>query len=154
VLEFCKPTEQSIRFIADNMRDEDVKEVWASNRYTPFEALDSSVEASDFSTVVVIDGVPCSVFGLLVSDILTGTGVPWLLSSSEILKHKSELLRQSPRIISEMLTISPKLNNYVHTENKVSIQWLQWLGFKVEAAIPYGRDGEMFHYFHLSRGLN
>jgi hypothetical protein len=39
--------------------------------------------------------------------------------------------------------------NYVYAENKKSIKWLEWLGFKVRDAQPIGINGANFHRFEM-----
>jgi len=146
-VKFVRPTEAAIRFIADTMRDADRIEVMAASGRTPYDALQMSVKNSSFAVVVEIDGIPCTILGLVVHDILSGLGVPWLLSSEHALKHKKKFLELSPPVIQEMLSICPKLVNYVHSENRLSVRWLKWLGFVIEEPTPIGVNGEMFHRF-------
>lgn len=152
MIKFKVPDDQAVEFIAANMREADAVEVWASGHYTPIDAVRKSLEYSKFATVVWIDDVPCAIFGLSIYDVLSGTGVPWLLSAEQILNHKREILKHSPDVIEMMLEICPKLMNHVHAENKVSIRWLRWLGFDIDEAKPEGRDGALFHRFHKDRG--
>lgn len=151
VIRFEKPSEESIRYIADNMRQADINEVWASTNQTPLDAIRTGLDLPGFSTVVWIDDEPCVIFGLVIQDVLTGTGVPWLLGANSILKHKSQLLKQSPAVIEKMLNICPKLYNYVHLKNEVSIRWLEWLGFSFDDPEPFGIENELFCKFYLER---
>ena len=150
-IELVRPTKDGLKYIADNMRAADAAEVWASNRFTPYGALLVSVEASDHLAMVVADGEPIAVLGLKVHDILTGSGVPWLLGTESALKHKRQFFELSPPVIQDMLNQCPKLFNYVHTENRVSIRWLKWLGFEIEEAEPFGPEGELFHRFTMEK---
>lgn len=151
-VEFVPVTPEGLNHIADNMRDADAAEVWASNRFTPRGALRVSVKASDYNTMVLGDGEPIAVLGLRVHDILTGTGVPWLLGTEvAATKYRRYFLTQSKDIIGDMLTVCPKLFNYVHDENTVSIEWLKWLGFEMDDPQPYGCEGELFRKFYLEK---
>jgi len=151
MIEFVKPTEAAIRLIAADMRDADAAEVWASHCQTPIDALMKGWELSDLSVVVECDGVPCTMLGLVIDNVLTGSGTPWLLSSNHALKYKREFLIQSPPVIEQMLDVCPRLSNYVHAKNRVSIRWLKWLGFTIDEAVPVGISKEPFHRFHLER---
>jgi hypothetical protein len=150
-ISLVKPTEESVRVIAADMRDADAAEVWASHRHTPVDALLSGWRMSDFSVVVECAGVPSAMLGLVVNCRLTGAGTPWLLASNHALKYKREFLLQSPPIIEEMLNICPRLSNHVHADNRVSIRWLKWLGFTIDEPMRTGADDELFHRFHLER---
>jgi hypothetical protein len=151
MVEFVKPTEAAIQLIAADMRNADVAEVWASHHHTPLDALMKGWVLSDLSVIVECDGVPCTMLGLVVENLMTGAGTPWLLSSNHALKYKREFLLQSPPVIEQMLDVCPRLSNYVHVDNRVSIRWLKWLGFTIETPGPIGINKELFHRFHLER---
>ena len=148
---FVEPTYDLIRVIADDMRQADADEVWASNRHSPTEALLSGWELSEKSVIVTVNDEPCVMIGLVIRDILSGAGVPWLLGTENALKYKRYFLTQVPDVINEMLTICPILFNYVHSKNKISIKWLDRIGFIIDEPMPYGVDNELFHKFHLER---
>ena len=150
-VQFVKPTLEMVESIAADMRAADAVEVWASHRHTPIEAIMSGWKLSQYSVVVMVDSDPCVIMGLVNKDLLSGTGVPWLLGTERALKHTREFFRLSPPVIDEMLSVCRKLYNYVHTDNKVSIKWLKWIGFTIEKPEPHGVNGEMFHRFHLER---
>lgn len=151
MIELVAPNEDLVRKISDNMRKEDVAEIWASHRHLPYDALMNGWEVSDYSTVVLADKEPICMFGLSKGDLLSGSGVVWLLGCDLARKHKRAFLQISKPIVDEMLTICPRISNMVHAENKASIRWLKWLGFIIEEPVPYGPDKELFHYFYLER---
>lgn len=151
MINFIKPNEAAVRVIAADMRHADAVEVMASHGYTPIDALMSGWDQSHFATIVTADGIPVAMFGLTSVNRLSGIGVPWLLSSEVAMQYKREFLLQSPPVVEQMLNICPKLYNYVHAENKVSIRWLKWLGFTIDEPGPFGVDGAMFHRFHLEK---
>jgi len=133
------------------MRQDDINEIWASNHSTPIEALLNGWKVSDYSMILTVNNEPLVMLGLVIKDILTGTGVPWLLSTCNSLKYKRYFITQVPAILDEMLNICPNLYNYVHVDNKTSIRWLKKIGFIIEKPIKYGRNNEMFHKFHFKR---
>lgn len=146
---FERPTPENLDFIAARMRRADVVEVMAAGRRSPREAVLKSVELSDRCSVALINGEPCAVFGLVIANVVTGWGVPWLLGTDLIDRHKKLFVEHTRTGVREMLEICPILINYVHAENLKSIRWLKTMGFTVEAAEPFGVDGELFHKFHL-----
>lgn len=151
-VKLVRPNDELLAEIARNMREADRIEVKASSGLSPYESLKYSCGKSNFTVVVLVDDTPIAVFGLSVINALTGLGTPWLLSSTEALKHRREFFKLSPPIIQEMLSICPKLYNYVHAENKISIRWLKWLGFTVECnPVEYGIKGEKFHKFYMNK---
>lgn len=150
-IKFIEPTKEAIEIIAADMRQADIDEIWASHHYTPVEALMEGWKDSYLSAIVTIEDEPCVMLGLVIHDILSGSGVPWLLGTENVLKHKREFVRQVPAVIDMMLDICPKLTNFVHVENRASVRWLKRIGFILDDPLPYGCENELFHRFHLER---
>lgn len=150
-IEFIKPTKELVEMIAEDMRPEDVAEVWASDHNTPLESLMGGWRMSNFATVAAVEGVPLAMFGLVKRDILSGSGIIWMLGSNEAKKYRREFLTLTPPVIDEMLAICPRLCNMVHTKNRASVRWLKWLGFTIEEPEVHGPDQELFHRFHIER---
>ncbi len=150
-VKFVEPSIDLIDLIAKDMRQADVSEIWASDHYTPKEALVTGLDISHKSVVITIDNEPVVIIGLVIKDILPGVGVPWMLGTNNCIKYKRYFITLVPAIINEMLDVCPKLFNYVHINNKVSIQWLKRIGFSFDKAEPYGCDNELFYKFHLER---
>lgn len=149
MIEFVRPTVEMVESIAADMRQVDIDEVWASNHHTPLESMMKGWELSDFATVAMCNNEPLVMIGLVKRDMLTGSGVVWMLGANRAMKYKKEFFRQTKPVIDEMLTICPRLCNMVHGKNKSSIAWLKWLGFTIDDPIPHGPDGELFHRFYL-----
>ena len=149
MIEFIKPKEELIKIMAQTMRRSDVTEVMASHGHTPLESLMYSFENSEYVTMSVYDNVPLMMFGVAVSNIVTGLGCPWLLSSVKVFDYRDELLLKVAPVIADMIAVCPRLVNYVHHENKTSIKWLKSLGFTIEKPEPYGIKGDLFHKFHM-----
>lgn len=150
-IKFVEPDEGMILDIAMDMRQQDIDEVWASSHRTPVESLIKGWDESKFSTIVTVDGSPVVMLGLVVRDILSGVGVPWLLGTNKSLNYKREFITQVPRVVDEMLNICPMLYNYVHVKNTISIRWLRKIGFTFDEPIQHGPDNELFCKFYLHR---
>jgi len=148
-VEFIEPTSEDLQVIADNMREADIAEIWASHRSKPLDAVTRGAKNSELCAVARIGGIPCAIIGLVANDVLTGTGTPWMLGTDYLMKHQSALLRESPAIIKQMLNVCVVLYNYVHIDNKSSIRWLKWLGFNLKPAEKYGVGGELFYKFEM-----
>jgi hypothetical protein len=106
---------------------------------------------SDYSVIVTVNNEPCVMIGLAIHDILSGSGIPWLLGTESSLKYKRHFIKQVPAVIDEMLTVCPNLFNYVHAKNKISIKWLKKIGFIFDEPLAQGFDNELFYKFHLQR---
>lgn len=151
MIEYLKPDINLVKNIASNMRQADIDEVWASHNQEPLEALLAVWDMSDYSVVISIDNEPCVMIGLVIRDMLSGNGIPWMLGTDAALKHKKRFFTEVPNVIKEMLFLCSKLHNYVHCKNVESIKWLKWIGFKFCDPEPYGCEQELFHKFYLER---
>ena len=149
MVEFKKPTQDMIQFVADNMRYADRVEVMASHGYTPIEALNEGVDVSNYCTAIFIEDELVGILGLVVTCRMTGHGVPWLLGTPGILLHSREFLANSKQVVESLVAKCPNMVNYVHDKNYVSIRWLKWLGFKMEQPQPFGKAGEKFRRFTM-----
>lgn len=150
-IKFIKPDIESMTFIADNMKQGDIDEVWLSHHKSPMESLLTGFNAPGYSVIVTVNNEPCAMFGLVVNDVLSGVGTPWLLSTEKALVYKRYFLKYVPMAIDDMLNVCHTLYNYVHIKNSTSIQWLKRVGFKFEEPKPYGIEKAMFHKFYIER---
>lgn len=146
---FERPCEAVLKAIADNLRPADANEVMLSGGYTPWGAVKLSVDASEFSAVVVVNDEACGVMGLMKGSAATGTGIPWLLGTPTLGRHGKALMLYTPVVIKEMLDVCPYLVNYVHVENTQSIRWLKAMGFQFDPPAPYGVAQEPFQRFTM-----
>jgi len=151
---FTAPTEHAVKLIAADMRQADAVEIMASHGHTPIDALRAGWAESSYSMIVNEDLMPIAMFGLVINSYVTGAGTPWLLATNRAMNHKREFLIQSPKVISRMLDICPRLSNHVHVENKTTIRWLRWLGFTIGDAVPVGVNAEMFHKFYIEKVID
>jgi len=145
---YYRPAEwQDCRELYPYMREQDAKEVMASNGLDPLRALQESFKLSygECHTIIHEDGSIVGMFGLAVNDIFAS---PWLLGSDKLPETKKVMLPVSARWVEEMNTSHPLLLNYVHVENTVSIKWLKSLGFQfINLVKEYGVGREPFYQF-------
>lgn len=142
-------TPADLERIAANMDPADAAEVWATAHLTPAQALTASAAASRDPVVGRVDGEPICAFGVGQRTVLDDIGVPWLLGTPEIRKHKRVFLRVSKSWIERKKRDFTTLENFVDSRHTRAVKWLRWLGFTIEPARPYGPDGVPFHHFHM-----
>jgi hypothetical protein len=141
-----------IEYLAENLRAQDRAELdaagWADHR----QALIASVKRSRWAQVAVIDGELACVFGCAeYGSLIAPVGVPWLLGTDVIPRHRRVLQRWARRYIEAMLQEYPRLFNAVHAGNTVAMHWLKRLGFTLHPAIPAPPHGALFHVFEMNR---
>ena len=125
-----KAISNEVAHVCNNMRDSDRLEIWHSHRRTPIEAI--SVCSNANPHIVLVDNVPCIVFGCSDNGI---NGTPWLLATQLIQTIGVRFIRGSKTIVEGWLNKHDYLENFVHAKNEISIQWLKWLGFSFEETI-------------------
>ena len=55
------------------------------------------------------------------------------------------------RVLDIMLEMYPRLENFVHLKNHVSVRWLKRLGFSFDEPIVLPQSGEEFVRFHMEK---
>lgn len=143
--------EKDIQEIADNMRQSDIKEIWASHHYKPLEALKISFRDSILCMTVELDGKAIAMFGASPEGLFSKRASVWLLASDELTKIQRIFIKQSRAFINYMLTFYPYLYNYCYAKNKKTIKWLRFCGASFLGEIPFGVEKEMFNYFVFQR---
>lgn len=136
-----------IAHVAARMREADRREVWASSRHTPEEALRASLALSPLAWACLVDGEPAFLWGVTArGGLLSGVGVPWLLGTEAVRVVSMEFARQSRAYVARMQDVFPRLENFVHADNALSRRWLAWCGFTEDAEATM-KNGEPFHRF-------
>jgi hypothetical protein len=138
--------EEDCYILAPHMREQDKKEVKASNGLEPLESLILSLKYSEeCNTAIHDDGSVIGMFG--VAD-CGEFGGPWLLGSDRLLEIKKDFIMYSKEWVVETNKRYPILMNYVHADNTVAKRWLKSLGFVfLKRVEEYGVGKEPFYEF-------
>ena len=133
--------------MSGRFRDADVAEAYAAGGTSVEEALLMGLRSSHISGTIIIDGTPVAMFGVVRTDLASGTGVPWMFGTHDLLKHHRLALTEGRRIVGILMQHHTRLVNCVDARNRAAIRWLEKLGFTIFAPVPYGPRGELFHPF-------
>lgn len=142
--------------LADNMRAAEADEVWASNGWTPLEALTQSLKNS-VHTLSIWNCVGShrrivGICGLVVRQFLADKALVWMLTSNEIDGCSArEYLKFSKIIIGVWLERFGTLYNFVDARHIKSIRWIKACGGHIFEPSKYGYEGKPFHYFEYRR---
>lgn len=136
--------------IAKKARQEDIIELWASNRTDPLHAMRKGIANSSGKafTALVGDEAIC-MFGIADGSLLGNTGIPWLIGSKSLDKHAMAFLRDCRKQFAKLASGYDMLFNYVDARNTKAVLWLKWLGFEMDEPAPYGPDKALFHRFWM-----
>ena len=135
--------------LAENMREPDVQELWAAAHEYPHPAIVASLAVSRHAKAGFANDSLVCMFGVGSEMICSTVGIPWLLATDELEHYAQPFLRRNRKAVGEMMNGYQMLRNYVDARNATSIRWLQWLGFEILPAEPYGVDGLPFHLFEM-----
>jgi hypothetical protein len=117
------------------LRPEDKEELKASTGLEPREALSLSIANSKITWVVIHKEKIAAIFGLGESQ-LSNVGVPWLLATEQFTEFSFKFARHCREVFKVMKSYYPILINYVYSLNSQTIQWLVWLGFRINVRNP------------------
>lgn len=137
--------------IAPHLRDADKNEIIASSGPNIEQAILSSIVSSEAHTVCLPDLSPICIFGI--GDDMQGNGIPWMIGTDEMIKHRKALIRDARKWINDQLEVYPLLYNYADGRNTVHLNWLRRVGFTISPLAEYiGVDREVpFYLFTRSR---
>lgn len=149
---WAEPTEEALRYIAANMKDEDRREVIGCVGDDILGELHRSVRWSEWSRVCLMDGVPCAVFGIeRVSPVDNSLGLVWLLTTEETVANPMFTGRATKNALRHFCDVWETLYNYCDAGNVLVLRWLKFLGAKIYPAAPYGLWGRLYHRFEFTR---
>lgn len=151
--EFTDPTPEGVEHIAENLRRSDAEELYATTGSRDYLAAMrlSLAYSRDAVMGVTSYGEPAALFGVSTLSVIYNTGCPWMLATDSALGHRRAFIEAATQYTAAMLQEYAVLENHVDVRNKVSVAWLQRLGFKMAEPAPYGALGLPFHHFQLVR---
>lgn len=139
------------RYIAENMRPSDKREMYYLSAMTPASAVVATMATAVKSYTALVDDVPALMWGISRRSFISSVGVPWLLGTPVAEEHQYKFGRETLTYFKEMASLFPVMENYALAENKRAIRWIKWAGFDIEEPKPYGVFGAEFVRF--GRGL-
>jgi len=98
-------------------------------------------------TVLYIDE-PIAMFGVadIDNDLDINAGTIWMLGSEMLSKYQFSFCKISKEIIDWLMINYDMLENIVPAKNKKTIDWLKFLGFKVENTPINVNNYDCFHF--------
>lgn len=111
-------------------------------------SLKNSIQYSEFSKTVTVDGQIAIMFGCLNRCVMSKQGMPWFLTTEIVTNNKIWFARNTKRLMALYFYGFNHLENIVDARYTESIKWLKWLGFTVEEPYTAG-DGYQFHKFWI-----
>ena len=146
-------TDDAIDYIADNLREQDAAEVYATVGHRQFGgAIRAALAGSDDAVVFTSAyGEPIAVMGVSTVSFLYNTGSPWMLATPSATRHRRALISLGRAYTQAMLQHYAVLANHVDVRNAVSVAWLQHIGYRMAKPEPFGALGLPFYKFQIAR---
>lgn len=148
-----RAAEAHVFSVAANLRPGDRAELAALGYEDPEPIMQQSLRISSEAFAVLEDGGPIAVFGVSPLGLLGEVGVPWMLATPAVARHRRAYARLGPAYTERMLSLFPRLLNVVHARNTVSVAWLRRLGFSFGPEFRHGPRGEPFYLFEKKRDV-
>lgn len=146
-VEIVPVTDEHIAAMLPNIRQADRDEFAAAAGMLPVEVIGRAMKSASVSAAGLINGQVVTIFGISPASIITGRGVPWLISTELMAQQPVTFLRHCRPALRDMSQGYRFLENYVDARNHAAKAWLHWLGFRLEEPAPYGLMGLPFHHF-------
>lgn len=144
MFDMATPSTSDIFQVACQLRAEDYEECLASGFPEPVRAVAWSVEKSDESLTVFLEGEPVGVWGY--RDNGDGSCVVWAVGTDR-LSSKPILLHKISRALRDVLLEDySSIRNRIYTHNKGHMRWLQSLG-----AVFSETEDPLFLEFEIKR---
>lgn len=147
--EIVPATDEHLMTVARNMRLDDRREIWASNKMTPHRAMLQSKRAGAEVWAGTVDGEAVCVFGIVPVTLLSKHGIIWLLGTEGVETHARVFLRMNKEWLAEAKGRWLTLSNMVDKRNTAALRWVRWLGGKFSD--PTRRNGVVFMPFKIER---
>lgn len=142
-------TEEDVVYLSPRLRDVDRLEIKFISGNSAEKSILFGFQYSDKCLVGTANDEPICIFGVKNYSSLSDRGIIWMLGTAEVSNHSIRFLRECKSQLNFMISDMRYLENWVYCENKVTIRWLKWLGFKVESPKPVGLNGELFCHFYM-----
>lgn len=136
-----------IEMMKDNIREEDRNEVWASDHFTPEQALENSFKVSSEKMAFLVEGEILGMFGIVPLTLMDDRACIWMITTNAIEKYAIKFLRASRYFIKILLERYSILSNFVDVRHKKSVKWLRWSGAIIREPENFGLEQIPFHLF-------
>lgn len=133
--------------LARVMREADAGEARGLG-HDPRRLLRASFRSSLYSRTGFVGSSIAAMWGVS-GDILSDTGMPWLVTAPIVETVPLTFLRLAKSELENMLYLKPRLENYVIADYRGAVRLLEVLGFRLDDAAPYGARGVMFRRFWI-----
>lgn len=147
-------TVEHAREIASLLRPEDVTDI---ESYRPgVDATGALLECFYASANVwagTIDGEVACLYGAAQPKYFVPIAYPWFRGSVRMKGHERAFLRRSKEHVAAIAAYYGELRNLVDARNTKAVNWLEWLGFRVDEGLNYLPGNPTPFRFYVLKGV-
>jgi hypothetical protein len=93
--------------------------------------MESNINISDEAWTAFLDGEAACMYGIYRPSMLESRVLPWMMATDTVKKAKVAFYRRAKKYIEEISGCYEILSGAVDGSFSGSIDWLQWLGFRI-----------------------
>lgn len=144
---YRRPTDEDCIQLAENLREEDRREIGGMTGYNFLQEIRLCVSSSAQCWCCLYGDQVLAAFGVIPTNPMERQGIVWMLASKYTKEHKLYTGRWTRRGIQALLKDWDFLYNFVDKGNYSTIKWLRWMGAEIHPARPRGIYGLPYHLF-------
>jgi len=139
-------TEDDCIYLAENLREDDYREIQAVTGLPPLLSLLTGLRSSQVPLVICDNkGKVVAMLGVVPNGLI---GSIWMVGTPDLKKISVSFLRNCQDVFTVLKNKFSVLHNYVDARNELHIRWLKWMGFSfIKKHKKYGIEQKPFYEF-------
>lgn len=149
--EYCKPTLEDAKYLAEHLNSADKRETIAGIGNHILNDILSGMKYSEEIGCCRFDGVPIAIYGIRKPSPIADYGLAWLFLGEIKDEDRYYVAKQTKRFVRAALERYSYIYNYVDVGNEKIIEWLKFLGAEFYGPEEYGLFGNKHYRFEIRR---
>ena len=139
-------TEDDCIYLAENLREDDYREIKAVTGLPPLLSLLTGLRSSQVPLVICDNNNKVvAMLGVVPNGLI---GSIWMVGTPDLKKISVSFLKNCQDVFTVLKNNFSILHNYVDARNELHIRWLRWMGFSfIKKHKAYGIEQKPFYEF-------
>lgn len=148
---FERATRDHCTALAPSVLPADVREVQASHGQGVLEALEQSVDSSEYAWAMFLAGELGAICGACPVEAQPGTALVWMLTGEVVGRHPKRFLKGYATAVAFLLSKYSTLVQAVDARHEAALRTARHIGFELSDPFPAGLNGELFRGIRIRR---